>query len=173
MDFISFLIKSIWMVMKMKLDEIWYNQIDFLSILSVPQMASYFGYSVAVTDLNGDGYVENCPVTLNTLTPSLSFSEHWTYNLCPLQDWRCAGWSSPLHGERDREQTQGGGKGVPVPADGPAHFLPSCRPHRHIHLWPLRHGYSTSGRHQPGRIQWYAESMKDWGRKDEIKRKLS
>lgn len=23
--------------------------------LSVPQMASYFGYSVAVTDLNGDG----------------------------------------------------------------------------------------------------------------------
>lgn len=25
-------------------------------LFSVPQMASYFGYSVAVTDLNGDGY---------------------------------------------------------------------------------------------------------------------
>lgn len=25
------------------------------SVFSVPQMASYFGYSVAVTDLNGDG----------------------------------------------------------------------------------------------------------------------
>lgn len=95
-----------------------------------------------------------------TFTQSLSYPEHWNYGFCS-QDRRRAGWSSPLHGERDGEQTPRSGEGVPVPADGPAHFLQTCCPHRHTHLWALRHGYSTPGRHQPRWIQWYAERMKD------------
>lgn len=75
-------------------------------------------------------------------------------NFKTFQDGRCSGGGPPLHGERNGELSQRGGQGVPVPAAVPTHLLRSCSADGDVHLRPLRDGDSSSGRPQPGWIQW-------------------
>lgn len=75
-------------------------------------------------------------------------------NFETFQDGRCSGGGPPLHGERNGELPQRGGQGVPVPAAVPTHLLRSCAADGDVHFRPLRDGDSTSGRPQPGWIQW-------------------
>lgn len=125
------------------------------------QMGSYFGYAVATTDINSDGWVVVfffAPVPaffypIHSVLPANVSGLTWFFFW--LQDDWSVGGSSHVHGSRIWQPSGRNGPGLCLPtAQPPEPGVPSISSDRKPGVWEIWEHHCTTGRFEPGRLQW-------------------